>query len=730
MPNSPLLQIPQVAPNQSSKETTINDGFSILERSLNDVRGINLATADVELNMEDYTRAFLFELTGHTVARVLTLPASKRLFSVFNKGSQYVDVKVKAAAGGSLVARVPSGSYCVLFNNGADVRMISDSAASGQVSAFLSLPDTPNSFAGQKGRAMIVNVAENALTFGTITVKFADLTDTPSTLTPGKVPRVNTAGDAIVFADYVDKFLTLTDTPGSFAMQAGKMVIVNSLENALVFEDIPEAVIQATRQFTLPNNGFESNNLTHWTQQTTDETIWKVGAGYGLIGPYEGLRLAYYETGQGADPASIGYAIDLTSQAYPEELDDGCNIVIDVAMGSNDSHLGYIEAVFFDDADVEIGTAQSPTYAAGTSMTMRRLKAPVPEGARKVIAYIRAEVNPEAGDPTNLDFTVDFLQVQLKLTVDQIVNFTQLFDAPHGYAGFASKVVAVKADESGLEFVERPVSVSAFTELTDSPSDYTGASLKFVRVKNDLSGLEFVKPTFLQLGDTPTDFTGKSGNVARVNSAENALVFSEFKVAALEDVDWTTPTQGQTLSYDTTKGKFVLATGGGGAVKFAELTDVDVTTAPTEGQVPKWDDTAKKWKPGTASGGIADAPTDGKTYARKNAAWAEVSATVNLTITSKTDNYILALADAGTYIRMTKSTGLTLTVPADATVNFPVGTQVLVRQSGAGQVTVVAASGAFVNSPETLKLRKNGSTATLIKVAANTWDVIGDLELS
>lgn len=90
--------------------------------------------------------------------------------------------------------------------------------------------------------------------------------------------------------------------------------------------------------------------------------------------------------------------------------------------------------------------------------------------------------------------------------------------------------------------------------------------------------------------------------------------------------------------------------------------------------------------------------------------------------------YALILDDAGRYIRMTSASAVNLTVPADATANFPVGTVIQVRQAGAGQVTFAPAGGVTINSAETLKLRKQGSTAALIKIAANSWDVTGDLE--
>ena len=117
---------------------------------------------------------------------------------------------------------------------------------------------------------------------------------------------------------------------------------------------------------------------------------------------------------------------------------------------------------------------------------------------------------------------------------------------------------------------------------------------------------------------------------------------------------------------------------------------------------------------------------------------AEIDATIasdvpplinTLTINSQTGTtYTFVLTDAGKYVRLDNADAITLTVPDNATVAFPVGTHISIRQGGAGQVTVGGA-GVTLNTAETLKLRKIGSSATLIKVATDTWDITGDLEL-
>lgn len=91
----------------------------------------------------------------------------------------------------------------------------------------------------------------------------------------------------------------------------------------------------------------------------------------------------------------------------------------------------------------------------------------------------------------------------------------------------------------------------------------------------------------------------------------------------------------------------------------------------------------------------------------------------------KSTSYTLVISDAFKMIEM--SAGGTLTIPLDSSVNFPVGTAIDILQTGSSQVTIAGAVGVTVNSTPGLKLRAQWSTATLIKRAANTWLVTGDL---
>lgn len=99
---------------------------------------------------------------------------------------------------------------------------------------------------------------------------------------------------------------------------------------------------------------------------------------------------------------------------------------------------------------------------------------------------------------------------------------------------------------------------------------------------------------------------------------------------------------------------------------------------------------------------------------------------LNVSINAQSASYTLVLSDAGKMVEINNGSANTLTVPADSTVNFPIGTQISILQTGAGQTTVNNAVGVTINGTPGLKLRAQWSIATLIKRAADNWVLIGD----
>ena len=91
-------------------------------------------------------------------------------------------------------------------------------------------------------------------------------------------------------------------------------------------------------------------------------------------------------------------------------------------------------------------------------------------------------------------------------------------------------------------------------------------------------------------------------------------------------------------------------------------------------------------------------------------------------------SYTPVLGDGNnTLVTLSNASAITLTIPPNSSVAYPVGTSIDILQTSTGQVTIAAGSGVTVNATPGLKLRAQWSSAVLIQRSANTWVLIGDL---
>jgi hypothetical protein len=100
---------------------------------------------------------------------------------------------------------------------------------------------------------------------------------------------------------------------------------------------------------------------------------------------------------------------------------------------------------------------------------------------------------------------------------------------------------------------------------------------------------------------------------------------------------------------------------------------------------------------------------------------------LNVSTSAQTASYTLVAGDAQKIVEMGVGSANTLTIPTNDNVAFPVGTSILVVQTGAGQTTIAGAAGVTVNSYLGLKIAGQWGAATLVKRATNTWVAIGAL---
>lgn len=97
-------------------------------------------------------------------------------------------------------------------------------------------------------------------------------------------------------------------------------------------------------------------------------------------------------------------------------------------------------------------------------------------------------------------------------------------------------------------------------------------------------------------------------------------------------------------------------------------------------------------------------------------------------ITDATTARTIALSDAGSYIRFTSGSAVTVTIDPVSSTNYPVGTEVVLFAAGAGTVTVSPGLGVTINSKDAaLSIDGQYASATLKHIASDEWDLIGAL---
>jgi hypothetical protein len=106
---------------------------------------------------------------------------------------------------------------------------------------------------------------------------------------------------------------------------------------------------------------------------------------------------------------------------------------------------------------------------------------------------------------------------------------------------------------------------------------------------------------------------------------------------------------------------------------------------------------------------------------------------INLAFDAETASYTAVLANNGQVVTMDNASANTFSIPTNASVAFPIGTQINVLQIGAGQTTIQAvtsgttsilSTGSTAAAP---KLRTRYSAATCVKAGTDLWYVFGDI---
>lgn len=292
----------------------------------------------------------------------------------------------------------------------------------------------------------------------------------------------------------------------------------------------------------------------------------------------------------------------------------------------------------------------------------------------------------------------------------------------------AGMVLAVNEDGDGLEWTPANPSIPPYS----APDE-----LKFLRVLAGGTGLGWYSVPAL-----PEITAGDAGKYLKANAAgtnyewglsipdaTTPLTYLRLNAAG-NALEWATVTAAYP-DLTGNDGKFLMVSSGGAAVEWANPYPSiagnanKVLAVNDAGTGLEWVDLPAGALPTSTSG---DYKKVLMVNSSGDAEWAkqgllEINAVAASSLT-------ISATHQGQLVNLNYATAVTVTIPTDAADNLPIGFSVILRQAGAGQVMVVPDSPATVSvssdfNPNT---RVSGSVATVVKTAANTWVIFGDLE--
>ena len=256
-----------------------------------------------------------------------------------------------------------------------------------------------------------------------------------------------------------------------------------------------------------------------------------------------------------------------------------------------------------------------------------------------------------------------------------------------------------------------------------------------VAIDPDTANEELVYIT-VQSGDVMTITRGRAGTSAIAHAAGATV----RHVLSSDDLNWFNTTSPGTLS--TAKGDLIAATGSQAVARLAVGTNGYVLTADsTQTSGVKWAATGDVTTSGAQTLTNKDLTSATNTFPTTLTTLTGSQTLTNKTLTApiitSTINaqtgttYTFVLSDAAAFVTASNVAAQTYTIPPNSSVAYAIGSTISVIQINSGQATIqggsgvtIASNGATATAP---KLRTQYSAATLIKVATDTWYVIGDI---
>ena len=234
---------------------------------------------------------------------------------------------------------------------------------------------------------------------------------------------------------------------------------------------------------------------------------------------------------------------------------------------------------------------------------------------------------------------------------------------------------------------------------------------------------------------TPSDTTANGGGITLKGATDKTIIWDSTNSNFTSNQDWNIAS-GKVFKVNNVD--TLTATALGSAVVGSSLTSVGTIATGV------WNGTAiaSGYIAGDAIDGtkIADNAIDSEHYTDGSIDTAHLSTglqiddpTLTYSINAQTGTtYTPVLADAGKIVTLNNGSAITLTIPPNSNVAYPVGSSLTFINLGAGLTTfaqgsgvTIASSGGTATAPS---ITAQHNSATCIKIATDTWQVIGAIE--
>jgi len=203
------------------------------------------------------------------------------------------------------------------------------------------------------------------------------------------------------------------------------------------------------------------------------------------------------------------------------------------------------------------------------------------------------------------------------------------------------------------------------------------------------------------------------------------LTISSLSNGATSTLNATAPTTGQYLSFDGTE--LIWATPSGGATAADQLTNGTVTTNPTAGptaadEVLTYDGTDLVWAAPVAA--VAWGGITGTLSSQTDLQTALDGKLPASTVNGLTGSYTLVIGDANNILYFAAGYSGNIEIPDDSSVNFPVGTKIIIAVDGSSSPSVTfTPQDTMTPLPVLINFSSITTSAvkTIVKVAADLW---------